>query len=126
VTCLLDTHFLIWIVSGSKRLKSYPWLKHYEPWGVSPVSFLEIQLLSEIGRGRVDQPRFTENVMDDSRFRVDEISVVNLAQKSLELSWTRDPFDRLIAAHSLARRVPLCSIDQAMLEHHKHIVRELR
>jgi PIN domain nuclease of toxin-antitoxin system len=126
MTCLLDTHFLIWIVSESKRLKAYPWLKHYEPWSVSPVSFLEIQLLSEIGRGRVDQPRFTQNLMEDSRFRVDEISVVNLVRRSVELSWSRDPFDRLIAAHSLARRLPLCSIDQAMLQHHKHIVRELR
>ncbi len=126
MTCLLDTHFLIWIVSGSKRLKAYPWLKHYEPWGVSPISFLEIQLLSEIGRRRVDYPRFTQDVMEDPRFHVDEISVVNLVQRSLELSWTRDPFDRLIAAHSLARRVPVCSIDQAMLDHHKHIVRELR
>ncbi len=50
MTCLLDTHFLIWIVSESKRLKAYPWLKHYEPWRVSPISFLEIQMLSEIGR----------------------------------------------------------------------------
>jgi PIN domain nuclease of toxin-antitoxin system len=126
MTCLLDTHFLIWIVSRSKRLKAYPWLNHYEPWGVSPISFLEIQLLSEIGRRRVDYPRFTQDVMQDRRFHVDEISVVNLVQRSLELSWTRDPFDRLIAAHSLARRVPLCSIDHVMLERHKHIVRELR
>ena len=29
MTCLLDTHFLIWIVSESSRLKPYPWLKHY-------------------------------------------------------------------------------------------------
>lgn len=126
MTCLLDTHFLIWIVSGSKRLKAYPWLEHYEPWGVSPISFLEIQMLSEIGRRRVDFPRFTQDVMGDPRFHVDEISVVNLVQRSLDLSWTRDPFDRLLAAHSLARRVPLCSIDHTMLEHHKHIVRELR
>ena len=126
MTCLLDTHFLIWIVLESRRLKAYPWLKHYEPWGVSPISLLEIQMLSEIGRRRVDYPRFTQDVMADPRFHVDEISAVNLIQRSLELSWTRDPFDRMIAAHSLARRVPLCSIDQIMLENHKQVVPELR
>ena len=126
MTCLLDTHFLVWIVSGSRKLKTYPWLKHYEPWSVSPISFLEIQMLSEIGRRRIDHPRFVENVMEDPRFAVDEISVATLVQRSLELSWTRDPFDRLIAAHSLARRVPLCSLDQLILENHKHVVHELR
>src|SRR5204862_5407188 len=83
MTCLLDTHFLLWIVSESKRLQAYPWLKHYEPWGVSPISFLEIQMLSEIGRRRVNFPRFTQDVMADPRFHVDEISVVNLIQRSL-------------------------------------------
>ena len=126
MSCLLDTHFLVWITSESQRLKAYPWLKHYEPWHVSPISFLEIQLLSEVGRRRVDHPRFTQDVMNDPRFVVDEISVMSLVQRCLEFSWARDPFDRLIAAHSTARRLPLCSIDQLMLEHHKHIVRELR
>jgi PIN domain nuclease of toxin-antitoxin system len=126
MTCLLDTHFLVWIVSNSGKLKVYPWLKEYAPWTVSPVSFLEIQLLAEVGRGRLNGLRFTEDVMQDARFIVDEVSVVALIQKSLNLSWTRDPFDRLIAAHSLARRVPLCSVDQNILEHHRHIVRELR
>jgi len=126
MTCLLDTHFLVWIVSESKKVKAYPWLKHYEPWSVSPVSFLEVQLLSEIGRRSVDHPRFVQDVMGDPRFIVDEISVMNLVQKSLELSWTRDPFDRLIAAHSLARRMPLCSLDELILKNHKHVVHELR
>ena len=126
MNCILDTHFLIWIVSDSKRLRNYPWLKQYEPWGVSPVSLLEIQLLAEVGRRRIDNPRFAEEVMDDPRFVVDEVPFVALIRKSLELSWTRDPFDRLIAAHSLARRIPLCSVDELMREHHQHIVRELR
>jgi PIN domain nuclease of toxin-antitoxin system len=64
--------------------------------------------------------------MADPRFKLDEVSLVTLTQKSLELSWTRDPFDRLIAAHSLTRRVPLCSVDEVMLQHHKFIVPELR
>src|SRR5262245_55285857 len=118
MTCLLDTHFLIWIVSDSKRIRNYPWLAHYEPWGVSPVSFLEIQLLAEGGRRHIDNPRFVRQVMTDRRFEVDGVSIAPVVEKSLELSWTRDPFDRLIAAHSLARRVPLCSVDQTMLKYH--------
>ena len=126
MTCLLDTHFLVWIVSQSSRLREYGWLEDYQPWSISPISLLEIQLLSEIGRRRLDNPRLSRTIMTDPRFELDEVSLVALIQKSLDLGWTRDPFDRLIAAHSLARRVPLCSIDSIMLQHHKLLVPELR
>ena len=126
MTCLLDTHFIIWITKNSKRLKSFQWLRHYEPWGVSAISFLEIQLLAESGRMDIRNPRFTDAILSDRRFIVDDAPFVTLTRKSLDLSWTRDPFDRLIAAHSLVRRVPLCSVDDLMLEHHKLIVPELR
>jgi PIN domain nuclease of toxin-antitoxin system len=126
MTCLLDTHFLVWIVSNSSRIKNYPWLQDYQPWSISPVSLLEIQLLAEVGRRHIDNPRFTQEVMADLRFQLDDVSVAALLLRSLELSWTRDPFDRLIASHSLLRRVPLCSVDSVMLKHHKHIVPELR
>lgn len=106
VTPLLDTHFLIWLVLGSDRLTEFPWLDRYRPWGVSPVSFLEIQFLAEIGRLWVRHPEFTNAVMDDPR-------------------WTRDPFDRLLAAHSLARRLPLCSLDRRVRSHHRLVVEEL-
>lgn len=126
MTCLLDTHFLIWITSNAKRVRHYPWLSHYEPWGVSAISFLEIQLLNESGKLDLRNPQYTDTVLSDSRFVVDEVPFITLIQRSLDLSWSRDPFDRLIAAHSLTRRVPLCSVDSVMLENHKLLVPELR
>jgi len=125
VTLLLDTHFLIWLVLGSQRLAEFPWLDRYRPWGVSPVSFLEIQFLAEIGRLSVRNPEFTSAVVDDPRFSVDDIALVALVRHGLELGWTRDPFDRLLAAHSLARRVPLCSLDRRVRGHHRLVVEEL-
>lgn len=126
MTCLLDTHFIIWIVSKSPRLKHYPWLDEYLPWSVSPISILEIQMLAEVGKRRIENPHFMRQVMGDPRFALDDISLATLTQKALELSWTRDPFDRLIVAHSLARRLPLCSVDGHIQGHHKNIVLELR
>ena len=125
MTLLLDTHFLIWLVLGSDRLTEFPWLDRYRPWGVSPVSFLEIQFLAEIGRLSVRNPEFTRAVMDDPRFSVDDIALVALVQHGLKLAWTRDPFDRLLAAHSLARRAPLCSLDRRVRGHHRLLVEEL-
>jgi PIN domain nuclease of toxin-antitoxin system len=124
VTLLLDTHFLIWLVLGSKRLAEFPWIERHRPWGVSPVSFLEIQLLAEVGRLSVRNPEFTSAVMEDPRFTVDDISLVPVIRNGLRLDWTRDPFDRMLVAHSLARRVPMCTVDRRIRAHHRLIAVE--
>ena len=68
---------------------------------------------------------FTEAVAADPRFLVDEVPLLALVRHAIPLSWTRDPFDRLVAAHSAARRVPLCSVDQRVRAHHGLLVPEL-
>ena len=118
VKALLDTHFVLWIVTGADRLSSFPWIERYRPWGISPVSLLEIQYLAEIGRIEIQNPQFTDTLVEDPRFVIDEIPLVPLMRRAIELTWTRDPFDRLIAAHSSVRRVPLCTTDRNMRENH--------
>ena len=94
---LLDTHFLLWILLGSKRLKEFPWLERYRPWGVSPISMLEIQFLSEVGHVEVQGPELYEVLQRDSRFVVDEVPLLALITKALSLegpdlrkyAWTR-------------------------------------
>lgn len=124
VTVLLDTHFLIWLVLESKRLAKFPWLDRYRPWGVSPVSFLEIQFLAEVGRLSVNNPEFTTTVMNDRRFIVDDIPLQTLVGHALRLGWTRDPFDRLLVGHSSARRVAFCTTDRGIRDHHRLIPAE--
>jgi PIN domain nuclease of toxin-antitoxin system len=125
VTLLLDTHFLIWLALNSKRLANFPWLDRYRPWGLSPVSFLEIQFLAEVGRLSVSNPEFTSAVMNDRRFIVDDISLATLIGHALRLDWTRDPFDRLLVAHSLARRVAFCTTDRVIRSRHRLLPSEL-
>ncbi len=125
VTILLDTHFLIWLVLGSNRLKEFTWLDKYRPWGVSPISLLEAQYLAEVGRIEIENPEFTETLLNDPRFLVDEIPLLSLIRHATPIAWTRDPFDRLLSAHSAARRTPFCTIDQLVLENHSPVVNEL-
>jgi PIN domain nuclease of toxin-antitoxin system len=125
VSILLDTHFLVWLILASKRLAEFPWLNRYRPWGISPVSLLEIQYLAEVGKLSVDNPKFTQTVMNDPRFVVGDIGIETLVSQALTLNWTRDPFDRLLAAHSMARRVPLCTTDRVILRHHRLLADEL-
>lgn len=125
MSALLDTHFVLWTVLGAPRLEEFPWLERYRPWAVSPVSFLEIQFLGEVGRLEVRTSELTEAVGRDPRFAIDEVPLMSLVQHALPMTWTRDPFDRLIAAHSRSRRLPLCSLDRQIRDEHSLIVREL-
>jgi PIN domain nuclease of toxin-antitoxin system len=126
VKLLLDTHFLLWIALEVPRIDAFPWLERYRPWGVSPVSFLEVQFLSEVGRLDAKTSEFAAAIGQDARFVVDEVPLVSLIDRAIPLSWTRDPFDRLLAAHSEARRAPLCTLDRRLRSEHGLIVRELR
>lgn len=126
MTCLLDTHFLLWLVLNTARLSDFPWLDQYRPWGVSPVSLLELRFLAEVGRLELDAPGFMDTLLGDDRFIVDEVPLLGLVRHALALEWTRDPFDRLLAAHSSARRVPLVTVDRGLLLHHRDIVEPLR
>ena len=125
MTCLLDTHFLIWVLAKANRLRQFPWLDDYSPWGVSPISLLEVQIVSETGRIKL-AANLANSVMTDSRFVLDEVPSVTLVRKALGLTWTRAPFDRLIVAHSMARKLPLCSVDANIVENHPLIVKDLR
>jgi PIN domain nuclease of toxin-antitoxin system len=125
MNCILDTHFLLWIVTRARRLAEFAWIEEYLPWGVSPVSFLEIEFLHEIGKVEVRIDAFIEAAMSDSRFVVDELSMMTVIQQALRLDWTRDPFDRLLVAHSKARRKPLCTTDRLIRRHHVYIPPEL-
>jgi PIN domain nuclease of toxin-antitoxin system len=85
-----------------------------------------VQFLTEVGRLEARTSEFAAAVGQDPRFVVDEVPLVSLIDRAIPLSWTRDPFDRLLAAHSEARRTPLCTLDRRMRAEHDLIVRELR
>lgn len=122
---LLDTHFLVWTVLDLPRLAEFPWLERYRPWGVSPISLLEIQLLAEVGRLTLDHPAFIDALGRDPRFVIDEVPLMALVSQALPLAWARDPFDRLLVAHSPARRAPLCTLDRQLRQEHRFLVPEL-
>lgn len=126
MTVLLDTHFLLWAVLGLPRMDAFPWLERYRPWGVSPVSLLELQFLSEVGRLELRHAEFIEALGRDPRFVIDEVPLMALVAHALPLTWTRDPFDRLLAAHSAARRTPLVTLDRRMRQEHRFVAAELR
>jgi PIN domain nuclease of toxin-antitoxin system len=51
--------------------------------------------------------------------------LVALIRHTLPIEWARDVFDRLLVAHSAARRVALCTVDREIRQRHTYILEEL-
>ncbi len=63
--------------------------------------------------------------MQDRRFVVVEAPLEPLIRRAFPLSWIRDPFDRLLAAHSTVLKVQLCAVDQTITANHPLLPDEL-
>jgi PIN domain nuclease of toxin-antitoxin system len=83
---------------------------------LSPIAALELKYLHEIGRARDPQPIMLTALKQDIGLELADVSIAELAAAAVELSWTRDPFDRLIAAHAIVANAPLVTADRKILE----------
>ena len=111
---LLDTNAVIWLDQNHARVR--PLLRGGARLYVSPATMLELQFLAEAGRIRLKQGDVAALAADD-RWVVDEPPSAAWFAAAIQLGWTRDPFDRLIAAHAIVRGWPLATGDRALIEH---------
>jgi PIN domain nuclease of toxin-antitoxin system len=110
---LLDTHAVIWIAQGQRRVRL---LDRFPRIYLSPASVLEVEFLMEAGRLRLSKGQSLATLVNDPRWRLDEPPAGEWFSGACELSWTRDPFDRLLAAHARLRRWKLATADTLLLE----------
>ena len=116
---LLDTHLLVWLYAGLlNRIPAAVQRRlNQERLALSPFAQLELGDLYEVGR--VKSP--AETVINDLRVRL-ELIVADAASAAvcdaaLALTWTRDPFDRLLAAHATVSALPLVTKDETIRRH---------
>jgi PIN domain nuclease of toxin-antitoxin system len=110
---LLDTNALIWLEQGHRRAR--PLREQQARLYISPASVLELQFLVEAGRLRIKRGGLHEVVHRDDLWALDDPPSAAWFDESLELGWTRDPFDRLLVAHARLRGWRLATADQALL-----------
>ncbi len=108
---LLDTNAFIWLEAGHPRADPLG----AGPFALSPASVLELAYLAEVGRLRPSRPDFLSALADHPTVRVDNISAAPWFLTAATLTFTRDPFDRLIAAHALQRKWKLATGDGNIL-----------
>src|SRR5687767_11502406 len=81
----------------------------------SPATVLELQFLAEVGRIRFARQASPATLAASERWRLDDPPSGRWFAAACDVSWTRDPFDRLLAAHARLRGWKLATADAALL-----------
>ena len=114
----LDTHVAVWLRAGdAKRLKPVRKLLESSELRISPFVVLELQALFEIGRLRETGRWIAERLAEDHDVLVHTAALAEATDRALDLSFTRDPYDRLIAGHALAAGASLLTVDESLRAH---------
>lgn len=71
--------------------------------------------MHEIGRARDPAPMMMAALRQSIGLEIADVALAELAQTAMDLSWTRDPFDRLISAHAIVADAPLVTADRTIL-----------
>lgn len=116
----LDTHIVVWLYAGqveriSEKTRN---LLDEQEIVVSPIVSLELQYLFDMNR-IVHRPNV---ILSDLANRIG-LNICNetfysIVQKSLDLKWTRDPFDRIIVANAALKSEFLVSKDKTIIENY--------
>lgn len=107
-----------WLYGGTdKRIPSSvrKLIESSEPF-VSPIVELELTYLHEVGRVTEPAAAPLTALRKTIGLQIADTSVAALAQAATGLSWTRDPFDRMIAAQAIVADAPLITADRTLLK----------
>jgi len=120
----LDTHIVLWLFDGRVDLfdQEMRQLIDEEELYISPMVGLELTYLEEIERISVSPASVVKDLEIRIGLGISEISFVEIVEAAKDLSWTRDPFDRLIVAHAISKNSRLITADSTIQEYFKDAV----
>jgi PIN domain nuclease of toxin-antitoxin system len=109
----LDTHVLIHALAGDLRPREASLLRSRR-WGVSGIVLWELAKLAQMGRVELslDDPELEQALAGVHTWPI----TFEVARAIERLDFRSDPADEIIAATSLAHRVPLLTRDPRILK----------
>jgi PIN domain nuclease of toxin-antitoxin system len=116
---LLDTHAAVFLHGGRTDLftETARYFLEVSPLAVSPMTVFEMDYLFEIKRIAFHSKIIISDLENDLGLTVLDRNWYAVIKKAGELTWTRDPFDRCLAAHAEAEGLRLLTRDQELLTH---------
>ena len=116
----LDAHVALWLyLQDAGRIPAAVRRRiDAEDLLVAPTVVLEMEYLHEIGRLTDPTAAVVASLSAGAGLQVSKASFAACVDVALDLTWTRDPFDRLIVGAAVAERAPLVTADRVVREHH--------
>ena len=117
----LDTHIVAWLYDALTDRLSERALTAIDAneLRISGLVKIELQCLYEIGRIRQTPDNIVNELTGSLGLRLSELPMEIIINSALGIGWTRDVFDRLIAAEALATGYGLVTKDVNIREHLK-------
>ncbi len=112
----LDTHVVVWLYAGTTDLFSRNAKRAIEENSllISPMVLLELEFLYEIKRLRVQAGTVQETLRETIGLEVCDAGFRKITDMARTLTWTRDPFDRVIVGHALSAGRGLLTKDRSI------------
>lgn len=120
----LDTQVIVWLYIPRLDLLSARARVEIDEGdlAVSPMAVLELTYWNEVGRLAARGSDIFNSLREQVGLRVDETPFARIIDEAHAQTWTRDPFDRVIAAHALAAGASLVSADATLRGHVRRAV----
>lgn len=117
----LDTHVVVWLYAGKieKLSEQAKDLINDHEVIISQVVRLELQYLFEIQRVTDKANEIVFDLSDRIGLKMCDKSLNTIVSGALDLSWTRDPFDRIIVANAAINQNILVTKDQNILKNYE-------
>lgn len=116
----LDTHVVAWLYAGLTECLSKKAVELIEnnDLYISPMVMLELQYLKEIGRLNAEPALMCENLAGSIGLQICDRPFLQIITEAMTISWTRDPFDRVIIANANIGNTQLLTKDKTILENY--------
>jgi len=116
----LDTHVIVWLYQ--KELDRFTAkalnILEDESLYISPSVLLELEYLYEIKRISENSKTIIDYLTGRIGLETDPVSFLPIAERARTMKWTRDPFDRIIAAQADFHDAGLLSKDRIILKYY--------
>lgn len=120
----LDTHVVLWLAQRAENKLGADARRAIarQERAVSPIVLLELELMHEIGRLKASPDKVLSAIRSRMTLEISRAPLADIVERARGLSWTRDPFDRMIVANAMADQAPLATSDGRILEHFKDAI----
>jgi PIN domain nuclease of toxin-antitoxin system len=117
----LDTHAAVFLYADHRQIPRQVWaVLDGEDLFLSPMAGLELDFLYEIGRITEDPRTILDSIERDYHVSLEHEGWIRAPEIARTLSWTRDPFDRLIVAHAITFGAYLLTRDERIRHNYRH------